>query len=148
MSDTQTFEGIGQRELAYQKHLVRNITGVLESKLGRVETTTLALLDEVMALFQSNGSDGTIDELIEAFKDGIRPFSAKEDGFPTAAEESDSDSDLLHETPVLTDSFNLAMFDSGGDCIQDISMSRAEYIALKKHLAALREAEPHAEEKS
>ena len=53
--------------------------------------------------------------------------------------------DWLHETPD-SESYNLTMFSWDGDSIQDISMSRAEYIALKKHLATLREKEAHAEE--
>lgn len=35
-------------------------------------------------------------------------------------------------------SYDLTMFDSGGDSIEEVELSRAEYIALKRHLAVMR----------
>lgn len=35
-------------------------------------------------------------------------------------------------------SYDLTMFDAGGDSIEEVELTRAEYIALKRHLAAMR----------
>ena len=41
------------------------------------------------------------------------------------------------ETPA-EDSYNLTMFSSGGEAVQDIVLARAEYLDLKQYLAMLR----------
>lgn len=63
-----------------------------------------------------------------------------EDGPP----ELPTDAETAPEQPPMVDeetpdvSYNLTMFEPGGDSAQDIDLSRAEFIALKRYLNLLR----------